>query len=294
MASLKIRPRLRPAATFPCCCMFSVNDPPLVCLHAIRVKRGDAMILRSIDWTIRRGEHWAVMGPNGCGKTSLLRVLTGYLTPSSGTVATLPERGLDEEGWFDLRKHIGWVSSNLAARIEDNQTALEIVVSGPQGMVNHWGKLSVAEIKRAETMLRRVRALPLRDRPWGEFSQGERQRVLIGRALMSQLKLLVLDEPCAGLDPVAREHFLTFLEALARKPKSPGIILVTHHVEEITPAFSHVLLLNQGRSVACGKRKTTLTESALATTFGAPVRLTKSANGRLRLEVAGAGGGKPF
>jgi iron complex transport system ATP-binding protein len=273
--------------------MTPTDDPPLVRLTRIRVKRGDAAILRSIDWTIRGGEHWAVMGPNGCGKTSLLRVLTGYLTPSSGTVETLPERGLDEEGWFDLRKHIGWVSANLAARIEDKQTALEIIVSGREGMVNHWGKLTAPQIEQAETMLRRVRALPLRDRPWGEFSQGERQRILIGRALMSELKLLVLDEPCAGLDPVAREHFLGFLDALVRKP-SPGIILVTHHVEEITPIFSHVLLLNKGRCVASGARKSILTEQALAETFGAPVRLTRLASGRLRLEVPGPGGARVF
>jgi len=274
--------------------MTTHNDPPLVHLSRIRVKRGDAQILRSIDWTIRRGEHWVVMGPNGCGKTSLLRVLTGYLTPSSGSVATLPERGLDEEGWFDLRKHIGWVSANLAARIEDGQTALEIIVSGPEGMVNHWGKLSAAQIKEGERMLRRVRALALRDRPWGEFSQGERQRILIGRALMSGLKLLVLDEPCAGLDPIAREQFLNFLDALASKPQAPGIILVTHHVEEITPVFTHVLLLNKGRSVACGPRKATLTEATFAEAFGAPVRLGKSVRGRLRLELGGTGGARVF
>jgi iron complex transport system ATP-binding protein len=260
--------------------------PPLVRLKAIRVERGGAKILRGVDWTIRPGEHWVVMGPNGCGKTSLLRVLTGYLTPTSGLLETLPERGLDAEGWFDLRKHIGWVSASLAARIEDNQTALEIIVSGPLGMLNHWGKLSAAEIRRGEAMLRRVRALPLRDRPWGEFSQGERQRVLLGRALMSQLKLLVLDEPCAGLDPVAREHFLGFLDSLARRRRSPGIILVTHHVEEITPAFTHALLMHKGKAVASGPRATTLNEPALAATFGAPVRLCKSPGGRLRLEVA--------
>lgn len=259
------------------------NDEPLVRLEGIVVRRGTARLLDSVDWTIRGGEHWVVMGPNGSGKTSLLRVLTGYLMPSAGVVETLPGRGLDEEGWMDLRRQIGWVSASMAQRIEEDQTGLEVVASGEDGVCNPW-KLSAAQVRRAEAQLRRVGALELRDRKWLEFSQGERQRLLIGRAMMSGLRLLVLDEPCAGLDPVAREHFLGFVEGLARQPGGPGIILVTHHVEEITPGFSQVMLLRGGQVVASGPRKTTLTAANLAKTFGARVRLVAS-GGRMRLDV---------
>jgi iron complex transport system ATP-binding protein len=114
----------------------------------------------------------------------------------------------------------------------------------------------------------------LEKRPWLYLSQGERQRILIGRALMADPRLLILDEPCAGLDPVARENFLHFLQRLAKSPNAPTLVLVTHHVEEITPAFSHILMLKAGRVLACGKKKQTLTADNLATAFGAPVRLT--------------------
>ncbi len=243
-------------------------------VSGLRVERGRAVVLDGIDWRVRPGEHWVVLGPNGCGKTSLLKVLLGYLTPSAGTVRVLG----DEYGacdWRDLRHRVGLVSSALNASVPDHEEALRTVVSGARAQLDLWGEPTPAEARAARAQLRRAGAAGLADRPWGVLSQGERQRVLIARALMARPALLILDEPCAGLDPVARETFLVRLEALAREPRGPRLVLVTHHVEEITPAFTHALLLRAGRVAAAGPRAATLTSASLGKLFGADVRLAR-------------------
>jgi iron complex transport system ATP-binding protein len=156
-----------------------------------------------------------------------------------------------------------------------DEPALETVISGKYAMIDLWQKPTRADRHNARAILKRIECAPLADRLWLFLSQGERQRILIGRALMAKPKLLILDEPCAGLDPVARENFLQFLNCLARQPKAPALILVTHHVEEIMPAFTHALLLKEGKVSATGKMKTTLTSKNLTESFGNKVKLEK-------------------
>lgn len=250
----------------------------------LRVERGDTTVLDGVDWRVRRGEHWVLLGANGCGKTSLLKVLLGYLTPSAGEMRVLG-REYGAYDWRELRLRLGLVSSALHASVPEHEPALETVVSGRTAQLDLWREPTPAEASEARRHLRRLGAGHLTGRRWGVLSQGERQRVLIARALMARPRLLILDEPCAGLDPVAREAFLERMEAFAREPRGPGLVLVTHHVEEITPAFTHALLLRGGRVTAAGPREETITAARLGETFGARVALRRE-RGRLALRVA--------
>jgi iron complex transport system ATP-binding protein len=258
--------------------------PPILQLDALQVSRGDVAILRDLSWRVEAGQHWVLLGPNGCGKTSLLRVLLGYLTPSGGSLHALSdEYGRDD--WRDTRARIGIVSSALQASIPGDEPALHTVAGGARAQLGLWGEPTAAEARAARVQLRRAGAATLADREWGVLSQGERQRVLIARALMARPRLLILDEPCAGLDPVAREAFLARVELLARETRGPALVLVTHHVEEITPAFTHALLLREGRALAAGPRAKVLTTPLLSRAFGAPVRLRRR-GGSLELRVS--------
>ena len=241
-------------------------------VSALRVARGQTVILDDLSWRVHRGEHWVILGPNGSGKTSLLSALTAYLTPSAGTVEALGER-FGECDWRELRKSIGIVSSSVRQRMAEEEPALETVVSGKYAMIDFWGRMTPRDRREATKILRQTECLYLAERPWRVLSQGERQRVLIGRALMAKPRLLILDEPCSGLDPVAREHFLQFIERLGRKKNAPALVLVTHHVEEIMPVFTHVLILKGGRALAAGGVKKELTSRNLAKAFGAKMQL---------------------
>jgi iron complex transport system ATP-binding protein len=245
--------------------------------------RGSTKILRGITWRITHGQHWVILGPNGCGKTSLLRALTGYLSPTSGSIAVF-ERVYGQTDWRDLRKRIGLVSSSLQISIPAAEPAIETVISGKFAQLDLWAKIQRADATEATDLLRRVGLGALAQREWIYLSQGERQRVLIARALMARPELLILDEPCAGLDPVAREHFLGFIEQLAHKRGCPSLVLVTHHVEEITPAFTHTLMLRAGQVVAAGPRRSVLNGKNLSETFGASVRLIRY-HSQLRLAL---------
>lgn len=247
------------------------------------VRRDGVNILRDINWSVQPGQHWVMLGANGSGKTSLLSSLTGYLMPTCGEITVLGET-YGESDWRELRKKIGLVSSALRQMMADEEIALESVVSGKYAMIDYWGKVRSADREQARRLLRQVECSYLAERSWSVLSQGERQRVLIARALMAQPKLLILDEPCAGLDPTAREQFLQFLQRLGKKPGAPTLVLVTHHVDEIMPVFSHVLLLRRGRVLAAGKKSQVLTTANLAQTFAASVKLTRQA-GHYALQV---------
>ena len=258
------------------------NLPPIFAVEKLRVER-DAVILRDITWRVERGQHWAILGANGSGKTSLLSALTGYLMPTSGEIRIGAAR-FGAADWREVRRSVGLVSSSLGHRIEPEQTARDVVLSGSDAQINFWGRPSTAVERHARRLLQRVRAGHLADRAWRYLSQGERQRVLIGRALMARLRILFLDEPCAGLDPVAREDFLQFLGALAKGPHAPTLVLVTHHIEEIVPLFTQVLLLRGGRTLASGPKATVLTSANLSATFGAPTVVRRTGS-RYRLEI---------
>lgn len=249
----------------------------------LRVERGSTVILGGVNWALRRGQHWAILGLNGSGKTSLLKALTGYLSPTAGFLRLLGRR-YGEADWRELRLRVGIVTSALQASIPAAEPALETVVSGRYAQLDLWAHPTPAELREARRWMRFGGIAPLADREWLFLSQGERQRVLIARALMSRPKLLILDEPCAGLDPVAREDFLEFLEALARRRGGPALVLVTHHVEDITPAFTHALVLRAGQVFAAGPKRGMLTSRVLSGAYGARVAVSAK-SGRYRAEV---------
>ncbi len=242
--------------------------------HDLTIRRGDVRILDRITWSVAPGEHWVILGANGSGKTSLLSALTGYLPPTSGTVSVLGET-FGESDWRELRTRVGLVSSSVRQMIPDHEPALTTVISGRYAMIDYWGRVCAEDRTAAQRLLVQVEAKKLAERRWGVLSQGERQRILIARALMAKPALLILDEPCAGLDPLAREHFLAFLQRLGAKKHAPALLFVTHHVEEIIPLFTHTLLLRGGRLLAAGRNARILTTAHLAATFAAPLRLTQ-------------------
>ncbi len=194
-------------------------------------------------------------------------------------------RRYGETDWRELRKQIGLVSSSLRQLMYETEPALETIVSGKYAIIDFWGRVTPSDRARASRILKQIECDYLAERPWAFLSQGERQRVLIGRALMADPPVLILDEPCAGLDPVAREHFLQFLNRLGRRPNAPTLLLVTHHVEEIMPVFGHALLLKAGQVVAGGRKQNVLRSRLLTAAFGSPVAL-RSTNGRYSLIVA--------
>lgn len=243
----------------------------------LRIERGRTIILRDVNWRVRRGEHWVVLGANGSGKTSLLSALTGYLMPTGGEISVLGET-YGQSDWRELRKKIGLVSSSIRQMMSDAETALETVASGKSAMIDFWGRLSRTDKIAAKRLLKQIECEYLAEREWRVLSQGERQRVLIGRALMAKPRVLILDEPCAGLDPAAREHFLNFLQRLGTQKNSPTLVLVTHHVEEIMPVFSRVLVLKNGTVLAAGKISEALNSTNLSRAFNAKIKLQGSRN----------------
>ncbi len=256
---------------------------PILDVSGLRIVRDRTVILDAVNWRVLRGEHWVILGANGSGKTSLLSALAGYLMPTAGEMILLGET-YGQSDWRELRKKIGLVSSSVRQMMADAEPALETVASGKYAMIDFWGRVTPHERAQALRLLRQVECGYLSGRPWRVLSQGERQRVLIGRALMAKPRILILDEPCAGLDPAAREHFLQFLQRLGARKHSPTLVLVTHHVEEIMPVFSHVLVLKQGAVLAAGAKSDVLNSKILSTAFGARMQLPRVA-GRYRLQV---------
>jgi iron complex transport system ATP-binding protein len=256
---------------------------PILEISNLRIERSGVKILDGLSWRVARGQHWVILGANGSGKTSLLSALTGYLMPTAGEVSLLGET-YGKSDWRELRKQIGIVSSSVRQMMADDEPALETVASGKYAMIDFWGQISRAEKSQALKLLRQVECEYLAARPWRVLSQGERQRVLIGRALMAKPRVLILDEPCAGLDPAAREHFLQFIQRLGARKNSPTLVLVTHHVEEIMPVFSHLLVLKSGKVLATGEKSAELNAKNLSSAFDSRVRLQRTGN-RYALKV---------
>jgi iron complex transport system ATP-binding protein len=256
---------------------------PILTVENLRIVRDGTVILDGVDWRVQPGEHWTILGANGSGKTSLLSALTGYLMPTSGEISVLGET-YGRSDWRELRKKIGLVSSSIRQMMNDAEPALETVASGKYATINFWGRVTRTEKAKASRLLQQVECGYLAQREWRVLSQGERQRVLIGRALMAKLRVLILDEPCAGLDPAAREKFLQFLQRLGGRKNSPALILVTHHVEEIMPVFSRVLALKSGRVLAAGTKAGVLNSKNLSSAFAMPMKL-KKIRGRFHLNI---------
>ncbi|KAB8157469.1 ATP-binding cassette domain-containing protein [Streptomyces sp. 3MP-14] len=237
----------------------------------VSVVREGRALLDKVSWSIAEGERWVILGPNGAGKTTLLNVASSYLFPTSGTVQILGEKlgGVDV---FELRPRIGMASSALADKLSRRQTVLSTVLTAAYGMTAGWQEsYEAVDEQRARAFLDRLGMNDLLDRRFGTLSEGERKRTQIARALMTDPELLLLDEPAAGLDLGGREDLVRRLGRLARDPYAPSMVMVTHHVEEIAPGFTHVLLIRGGRVLAAGPVEDTLTSAQLSRCFGLPL-----------------------
>jgi iron complex transport system ATP-binding protein len=241
-------------------------------LRGVSFVREGRAILSAVNWRVPFGQHWAVVGANGSGKTTLLGVLVGYLWPSEGRVWTLGEE-LGQTDLRQLRRRVGWVSSAMGALIHPSQTALQMTLSGAFGSTALFDRPSRPQVTRARGLLKLVGLQGRAAAHYGVLSLGEQQRVLIARALMARPELLVLDEACAGLDIAAREHVLAVVEELARTHPHMTLLLVTHHIEEIPPACSHVLVLRGGKVLAKGPKEIVLSGAVLSRAFGVPIEV---------------------
>ena len=254
---------------------------PVIDLHIEAFSRDGVDILRDIRWQVMPGEHWVVLGANGAGKSSVLSIVAGYEWPSLGRVAVLGE----VYGKCDMRtlkERIGWVSSALFGWLPVGQSARQVAATGIHATIGNWQELSAQDLIRADDALRSIGAFAFRNKRYGVLSQGEKQRVMIARALVTQPELLILDEPCAGLDPGARERLIGDVDRLCAKRDGPTLILVSHHVEEIPDHATHALLLKEGGTLASGPLEDVLTNERLSELYEYPCKVG-SANGRFWL-----------
>ncbi|MDR2455553.1 MAG: ATP-binding cassette domain-containing protein [Deltaproteobacteria bacterium] len=241
--------------------------------------RGGVKLIDGIDWRVEEGQNWALLGPNGAGKTLLLRLVTGYIWPTDGSISVLGHR-LGEIDLRILRGRIGWVSQALADLTPGSATLREVVLSGPPASLGLYCDPGPADIERAEAIAKDFGLEPLLDRAFRLLSSGERQRALLARAAMAGPSLLILDEPMSNLDMGGREHFLSQTARMAASPESPAIILTTHNIQEIGPFITHAIVIKAGRVVAAGPLAETLTAETLGAAFDLPLRVERDSRGR--------------
>ncbi len=229
-------------------------------------------ILNNINWNVCKGEHWAIVGLNGSGKTTLLNIINGYIYPSKGEVSVLGR----QFGRFDLRelrKSIGWVSSSLQERLYSNETAERIVLSGKSSTIGLYDKPDAGDYEKTHDLLAKLGCAHIVKKKYMSLSQGEKQKVLIARGLFNSPRILILDEPCVGLDVLAREQMLRSIEQLSSGDQGSTILYVTHRIEEILPVFNKTLLLRQGEVYLSGKTVEILTEPNLSGFFKTPINV---------------------
>lgn len=257
-------------------------------LKNVSVVRPGKTLLDRVSWTVNIGERWVILGPNGAGKTTLLQIVGAAAHPSSGKVRILGER-LGRVDVFELRTRIGHTSTAVADSIPPGESVRDAVVSAAYAVFGRWNeKYEDEDFARADQIMGELRIASLADRTFGTLSEGERKRVLIARALMTDPELLLLDEPGGGLDLGAREDLLLSLEVLAGAEEAPVLVMVSHHVEEIPLGFTHVLMLREGRIVASGPIENTLTGENLGAAFGMRLDLSE-ADGRYTARRAAYG-----
>ncbi|MFX1759530.1 ABC transporter ATP-binding protein [Rhodococcus gordoniae] len=251
-------------------------DPDLLIeFDDVVVRRGGNVLVGPVTWKVELDERWVVLGPNGAGKTSLLRVAAAETFPTSGTAHVLAET-FGRTDLSELRPRIGLSSAALANRVPNDEKVTDLVLSAGYGVLGRWReRYDDIDTSRAVEMLESLGAEHLADRLYGTLSEGERKRALIARALMTDPELLLLDEPAAGLDLGGREELVARLGALAADPDAPAIVLVTHHVEEIPPGFTHAMLLKEGGVVAQGLLDDVITAENLSAAFSQSISLDK-------------------
>jgi iron complex transport system ATP-binding protein len=242
-------------------------------LRGVSVRRDASLLLRNVDWEAHEDERWIVIGPNGAGKTTLLQVAATIMFPTEGTVDVLGGR-LGEVDVFDLRPRIGLTSAALAERVPAGEKVIDLVLTASYAILGRWKEeYDSADVTRAVELLDALGCAHLIRRRFSTLSEGERKRVQIARAMMPDPEMLLLDEPAAGLDLGGREDLLRRLTALARDPKAPMMVLVTHHVEEVPDGFTHAMLLRRGSVLASGPIAEVFTARNLSRCFGVPLEI---------------------
>lgn len=269
------------------------SSPPLFDLADVGFERDGRRIIDGVNWRVFPGERWALLGPNGSGKSTLLKLAIGQLWASTGSIERL---GKEYQDLRDLWRRIGLVAEGVAREIPADEPALDTVVSGvlaQLGLKFFVGmEPTAADRERGRAELSRVGCADLADRPFGVLSQGERQKVMVARALVADPLLLVFDEPCDGMDPGARERFLAWLGDHLRAVGAPAVVLVTHHVEEILPAFDHTIVIKSGRVLAAGTTAEVLSQPVFESLYDTRIERLERAGGRVWpiWGDAGAGG----
>jgi len=244
-------------------------------LRGVSVRRDTSLLLRNVDWTVSEHERWIVIGPNGAGKTTLLQVAATLLFPTEGTVEVLGER-LGETDVFGIRPRIGLTSASLAERVPAGEKVIDLVLTASYAILGRWKEeYDSSDVTRAVELLDALGCAHLIRRRFSTLSEGERKRVQIARAMMPDPEILLLDEPAAGLDLGGREDLLRRLSTLARDPRSPMIVLVTHHVEEVPDGFTHAMLLRRGSVLAAGPIEEVFTARNLSRCFGVPLEIER-------------------
>jgi iron complex transport system ATP-binding protein len=248
----------------------------VVDLAGVSIVRNGSTLISDITWEVDEADRWVVIGPNGAGKTTLLQVISAQIHPSSGVAGVLGEV-LGVVDVFELRPRIGLTSAALAERIPRGERVHDVVVSASYAVLGRWREqYDELDHERAGELLAQLRIGALADRTFGTLSEGERKRVQIARALMTDPELLLLDEPAAGLDLAGRETLVNTLGELAQDHYAPASVLVTHHVEEIPTGITHAMLLKGGKIVAAGPLRDTLTAENLTETFDVELSLAET------------------
>lgn len=246
----------------------------------VSLQRKNRFILQNINWQVKPKENWAILGLNGAGKTTLLKMIHGDLWPTSGQLTVL-DQVFGKTNIPALKRRIGWVSSALQDWLHQGDLVEQIVLSGKFASIGLYEKYTAKEMQEAKTTLERLGGTKLLGKTYQILSQGERQLVLIARALMAKPELLILDEPCNGLDLFAREQLLNKITMIANQADSPALLMVSHYTEELLPCFDHVMLLKKGEIYKRGKRAELLTPEVLGDFYGAPIKLLTAADKRV-------------
>ncbi|HEU5139928.1 MAG TPA: ABC transporter ATP-binding protein [Bacillales bacterium] len=256
----------------------------LIEMENVSLKREDKLIVRNINWKVDAGQHWAILGMNGAGKTTLLNLVCGYLYPTTGTIKVL-DKPFGRYPLNELRKEIGWVSSSFSEKMRHHfhNNGLEIILSGKFASIGLHEQPTAADIDKAKEIMSQLGIKKLQNQPYEIMSQGEKLRILIGRALMATPRLLILDEPCAGLDFLSKEQLLTTVEQLAKQQETT-ILYVSHQIDEILPIFTHTLLLREGEIFSQGLTGEQLTSKKLSDFCHTPVQVNR-VNQRYSLEI---------
>jgi iron complex transport system ATP-binding protein len=251
----------------------------MINMQEVSWKREKRWILQDISWQVQPNEHWALVGLNGSGKTTLLNMVNGYIWPTHGEISVLGHR-FGEVDLFELRKQIGWVSSSLQQQLHGNDLAESIVLSGKNASIRLFEKPHSQDYEEAHQLMERFGCLELRQQPYATLSQGQKQKILIARALMAKPRLLIFDEPCTGLDLITREQVLQMIQQIAKEPDAPTMIYVTHYIDEILPCFSHTLLLRDGQVYKKGRTDQILNTDVLSDFFQVPLTMHKQGERR--------------